>query len=144
MLAKCDDPVLSWLKSVEISGSDRDVGFLNVVFFVSCRKADGDRTMTDASNAAAHTADAGKAKADQAADAAQDYSRQAGDIIANTYDNAKDNAQKVRRFRSYMLCSHSVFDVMRQSRRYFPWRSVILISCLLFLLHILRQSCARS
>lgn len=76
--------------------------------FASCRKADAHRTTTDALNAAAHAGDAGKAKAAEAADVAQDYSRQAGDKVANTYANAKDNAQEV----SAILLSCSGFCVL--------------------------------
>lgn len=88
---------------------------------MSCRKADAHRTMADASNAAAHAGDAGKAKAAEAADVAQDYSRQAGDKVANTYANAKDNAQKV----STISLSHSgfgfvLFPVVRKSEDPLP------------------------
>lgn len=64
MLVKCDDFVFLWLKSVEIFGFDCDVGFFNVVFFVFCRKVDGDRIMMDVLNVVVYIVDVGKVKVD--------------------------------------------------------------------------------
>lgn len=65
-------------------------------FCAFCRKADVDRTVADAKNAAGHAVDATKVKASEGADAAQGYSKQAGDKAAETYAAAKGNTEQVR------------------------------------------------
>lgn len=60
-----------------------------------CRRADVDRTVNDASNAAGHAVDVTKLKGQQAADVAQDYSKQAGDKAADSYGTAKANTEQV-------------------------------------------------
>ena len=76
-----------------------------------CRKADAERTVANAENAAGNAMDAGKVKAQQVSDAAQDYSKQAGNKGADTYGAAKANTVQVRWIFNLVAPSH-VFEVL--------------------------------
>lgn len=78
-----------------------------------CRKADADRTMTDARNAAGHAVDDGKVKAAQVSEAAQDYSKQASDKAVNTYAAAKGNSEQVR-----LIFASALFSLVRHSNNF--------------------------